>query len=66
MFDVIMMEHKKLVELTDAELAEAPLLFLGCGHVFPRDSLDGVVELGAAYQADADGQWLAPQALQAC
>lgn len=59
-----MMEHKLLVELSEEELVDAPLLFLGCGHIFPRDSLDGLVELSAAYDTDNAGHWLAPRVLQ--
>ena len=60
----MLMEHKLLVDVTDEELAEAPLLFLACDHIFPRDSLDGLVELSQAYSADAAGRWLAPLPLQ--
>jgi hypothetical protein len=64
LYDVMLLEHKPLVEVTNQELAEAPLLFLACGHIFPRDSLDGLVELGKAYSADDAGRWLAPLPLQ--
>lgn len=64
LYDVMLLEHKPLVEVTNQELAEAPLLFLACGHIFPRDSLDGLVELGKAYSADDAGRWLPPLPLQ--
>lgn len=64
LYDVMLLEHKPLVEVTNQELAEVPLLFLACGHIFPRDSLDGLVELGKAYSADETGHWLAPLPLQ--
>ena len=56
-YDLIELEPKALGDFTDEELAGAPLLFLGCGHTFPLDSLDGVkgIELHTAYERGAVG-----------
>ena len=64
-YDCIMMENKPLRSYKEAEVSEDPLIILGCGHVLPMSSMDGLVELEKAYSKDRRGQWAHPLPLQA-
>lgn len=64
MYDIMKLEHQALRDLTEEELADAPLLVLACGHVFPTDSLDGLVPLWEAYERDDSGAWTAAKPLR--
>jgi hypothetical protein len=57
-------ETKKLAEFSEEELNEDPLLFLGCGHVFPMSTLDGLLDLSKSYTRDDTGAWDAPLEVQ--
>ena len=54
-YDCIMMENKPLRSYEEAEVSEDPLIMLGCGHVLPMSSTDGLVELEKAYSKDRRG-----------
>ena len=62
--DLIMAEEKPLVELSDDELDDDPLLFLSCGHTFPRSSVDGLTELQNSYGQTPAGAWEKPLPLE--
>lgn len=55
-----MIEEKPLLDFSDAELSDDPLIFLACGHIFPVSSLDGTVELTKTYGQAHDGSWEKP------
>ena len=62
--DLIMADEKPLAEMNDDELDEDPLLFLSCGHTFPRSSVDGLTELEKCYGKTPAGAWEKPLPLE--
>ena len=56
-------ENKPLRTYAEEEVSEDPLVVLGCGHVLPMSSMDGLLELHKAYAMDAAGNWRCPQQL---
>lgn len=56
-------ENKPLRTYAEKEVCEDPLMVLGCGHVLPMSSMDGLLELHKAYAMDAAGNWSHAQQL---
>ena len=60
--DLVMMAQYK-----DIDLDEDPVFVLKCGHLFTRETLDGVMTLTDAYDIDQEGkQFCHPRYLHAC
>ena len=66
-YDAMSNEHNRLRSFSEAgsdlDLASDPLVFLGCGHVIHRATMDHYMSLDEVYSKDAEGHWAAPQQL---
>lgn len=49
--------QKPLRGYDEAALLADPLVVLTCGHAFPMSSMDGFIDLEAAYAKDSSGKW---------
>ena len=56
-YDIYEDMQKPLREYDQAALLTDPLVVLTCGHVFPMSSMDGFIDLEAAYAKDSSGKW---------
>ncbi|KAL3153759.1 hypothetical protein ABBQ32_013348 [Trebouxia sp. C0010 RCD-2024] len=56
-YDIYEDMQKPLREYDGAALLTDPLVTLTCGHVFPMSSMDGFIDLDAAYAKDSSGRW---------
>ena len=56
-YDIYEDMQKPLREYDPAALLTDPLVVLTCGHVFPMSSMDGFIDLEAAYAKNSSGKW---------